>query len=168
MEIVNGSILDATEKYIAHIVNAVSPQAGGLAHCIYRKFPYANIYSRRTHPYTPTGPHSPGHITVHQDKKGGPSIINMITQHYPGPAVSVLALKDGGQAREKNFYRCLETITKIPDIHSIAFPYRIGCGEINQGNWDHYMALLSEFDRVMKDARVRVVLYRKDKENEMA
>ena len=77
--------MDATEKYIVHQTNATTNQAGGLAHYIFKKFPYANTYISRPQPYKPTGGVDfPGNIQIMGDGKNERFVINLIGQYYPG------------------------------------------------------------------------------------
>jgi len=160
LEIVKGDLLVAKEKYIAHVCNAVSNQAGGLAYYLFKKYPHANIYKNRPYPYIPQGPDFPGHIVKSGDgSEEKRFVINMIAQYYPGTPVSVNSLKDGTQKREYYFSRCLYAITYISDLESIAFPYKIGCG-LAGGNWEAYLRMIRSFeDQINHKQKVRVVVY---------
>jgi phosphoserine phosphatase len=66
-----------------------------------------------------------------------------LAQIYPGASRNNIA-SDDQKSREKYFLDCLEKISKIKDINSIAFPWRIGCG-LAGGNWDTYMSMIDNF-----------------------
>ena len=68
----------------------------------------------------------------------------MFAQFYPGTPGFPDSNKDGYLARENYFKQCLDKISKIKDIKSIAFPYLIGCG-IAGGNWNNYLDMILEF-----------------------
>ena len=156
--IIKGDLLEAKEQYIAHACNAVSNQAGGLAHYIFKKFPYANIYSSRPFPYRAIGKDFPGHIVI----KGTGSqkrIINMLTQYYPGTSNDELSLKDGIKARISYFTRCLIDISKIDGLESVAFPKFVCCG-LAGGDWLVYSDILEKFSKKLKEKQnAKVVLY---------
>ena len=44
IKIINGNLLDATEKYIMHQINCKTTNGLGLSKSIFNKFPSANIY----------------------------------------------------------------------------------------------------------------------------
>jgi O-acetyl-ADP-ribose deacetylase (regulator of RNase III) len=162
-QIVKGDLLEAKEKYIAHVCNAVSNQAGGLAHYIFKRFPFSDIYRSRPFPYKATGDDFPGHCIIKGDGKKERYVINMIAQYYPGSPKNPISLLDGFLAREGYFNTCLKQILHIQDVESIAFPFAIGCG-LAKGNWANYMNMIEAFAIELKDMQNgRVVIY----DNEM-
>jgi O-acetyl-ADP-ribose deacetylase (regulator of RNase III) len=160
IEVVKGSLLDATEKYIAHQCNAVTSQAGGLAHYIFRKYPYSNIYESRPQPYRPMGGKDfPGNIVICGDGVKDRHVINCIAQYYPGKVKDDSLTLDGYSIRKAYFRMCLTKIAAIKDLESIAFPSGIGAGMAG-GVWSDYKALLESFaDSMNIKNNVRVVLY---------
>jgi hypothetical protein len=48
IKIVQGSLLDATEEYIEQQCNCVTVKSHGLSQQISDKYPWANVYKRRT------------------------------------------------------------------------------------------------------------------------
>lgn len=162
IEVIKGNILGAKEKYLAHQCNAITQQAGGLAHYIFRQFPYADIYKDRPRPYRPSGPNFPGHIQIRGDGINNRFIINMIAQYFPGAPQPNGNLLDSNKTRESYFFHCLEEISYIENIESIAFPVFIGCG-MAQGNWEAYLAMIESFDlSINKTQKVKTVFYRLD------
>jgi O-acetyl-ADP-ribose deacetylase (regulator of RNase III) len=162
IEIIKGSLLEAKEKYIAHQCNSVSNQAGGLAYYIFKKFPYADIYQSRPHPFRAMGPDFPGHFVLCGNGVENRFVCNMVCQYYPGSPGSKDSLLDGFDAREKYFERCLVKMAKIPNMESIAFPHSIGCG-LAGGNWENYLQMLEMFEiGVNLKQTVRVVIYDND------
>ena len=82
-------------------------------------------------------------------------MINMLGQYYPGKAKFPDGSRDGHKAREEAFKQCLIKIRQIPDLHSVAFPWMIGCGAAG-GDWSVYLALLKHFSNTV-DAEVEIV-----------
>lgn len=153
IEVINGNILDATEKYIAHQTNCVSNGgAGGLAKSIFKKYPYADCYRLRTERSIP------GTIDIRGNGINERFIINLHGQMYPGDAY-VNHENDSYDMREKYFKQCLYEISLIDNIESIAFPMGIGCG-LAGGNWEHYSKMLEDFaDSLYQVHGVHVKIY---------
>lgn len=159
IEIIKGNILDAKEKYIAHQCNAVSNQAGGLAHYIFKKFPYADIYKGRPFPYKASGINFPGHCVIKGDGLKDRFVINIIAQYYPGTPRPGGNLLDGPHVREGYFNRCLFEISRMENIDSIAFPLNIGCGMAG-GDWEKYNRMIQAFAIGIKlKQNARIVFY---------
>lgn len=158
-QMVKGDLLDAKEKYIAHQCNAVTNQAGGLAYYIFKKFPHSDIYKHRPFPYKAVGDDFPGHCIIKGDGKKDRFVVNMIAQYYPGSPTNIISLLDGLQVREGYFNTCLKQLLHMPDVESIAFPYKIGCG-LAGGNWVNYLNMLESFAIELKYLQGgRVVIY---------
>jgi O-acetyl-ADP-ribose deacetylase (regulator of RNase III) len=156
IQVITGDLMFATEKYIAHQANCVSTgEAGGIARVIFDKFPYADCYSSRLEKDVP------GTIDI----RGGEiarRVINMFSQYYPGSPRYPDSNLDGTLAREKYFHQCLLKVAKIPDLESIAFPWRIGCG-IAGGVWAHYLGTLTNFAHYVENKKgVKVVIYQRE------
>jgi O-acetyl-ADP-ribose deacetylase (regulator of RNase III) len=155
IEIISGDILFAKEKYIAHQCNCVSKNAGGVAWAIFDKYPYSNVYANRIEPS------KMGTIDIRGNDIDQRYIINMFAQYMPGTPIDSTSIFDSANIREKSFYHCLLRIVKIPDLHSIAFPYKIGCG-LAGGNWTNYLGNLNNFSEHKQN--VRVVIYKRDED----
>lgn len=146
-ETIIGDLLESDAKYICHQCNCVSKGAAGLAFYLFDKFPYANVYERRTEPS------NLGTIEICGDGKEQRYVINMFSQYYPGHALRWPdSSKDGVQAREKLFQECLDKISEIQDLDSIGFPYKIGCN-LGGGTWEHYRTMIEQFGNNV-DAKV--------------
>jgi O-acetyl-ADP-ribose deacetylase (regulator of RNase III) len=131
IEIIKGNLLDAPEQYIAHQVNAISITSSGLANAIFTRFPYADIYTNRTHFDVP------GTIIISgNESQNERLIIQMVAQFYPGYPMEGASNLDSYKLRQKYFYKCLSKISKIENLKSVAFPYLIGCG-LAGGDWEY-------------------------------
>ena len=125
----------------------MSKGAAGLAFYLFDKFPYANVYERRSEPS------SLGTIEICGNGKEQRYVINMFSQYYPGHALKWPdSSKDGVLAREKLFKQCLDQISKIKELESVAFPYKIGCN-LGGGCWENYLSMIEQFSNIV-DAKV--------------
>jgi len=134
----NKNILNAKEQYLVHQCNCITNHAAGLAYQIFKKFPYSNSYIKRTEPSVP------GTIEICGNGINKRFIINLYGQYAPGKH-NDKSLRDQLLMRTMYFHDALTKISQIPDIKSIAVPYKIGCG-LAGGNWDFYFTELKELD----------------------
>lgn len=155
VKLVIGDLLDAEEQYIAHQCNCVTPKASGLALYLYNKFPYSNVYLRRG---IDNHHDKPGTIQVSGNGEDKRYVINMFSQYYPGGAWDDFK-NDTYSLREEYFKKCLNEISQLPNINSVAFPYKIGCG-LAGGNWDNYLNMIKDF--ADKNLQVEVVIYQRE------
>ncbi len=153
-EIITGNLLEATEQYIAHQCNCISDYAAGLAGAIFEKFPYSDCYSDRSHYDVP------GTIQICGNGQDQRYVINMFAQYYPGHPKYLTSRKDGTLAREAFFSLCLDEISQIQNLESIAFPWHIGCN-LGGGTWVNYLNMLTIFENTVKDSGVNVKIYRR-------
>jgi len=152
IEVINGDILDAKEKYIAHQTNCVSKTWSGVARVIFEKYTYANTYLDREIP------NAPGTIDIWGDGEENRFVINMYGQMFPGRSNE--ENEDNANARQKWFYACLTKISKIKDLESIAMPYYIACG-LAGGDWEYYYSVISNFEKHMNiKYGTKVIFYR--------
>lgn len=149
-EIITGNLLNSDAKYIAHQANCLSSNAAHLAAAVFSKFPYADIYSERTIP------DKPGEIKICGNGKDQRYIINLFGQYYPGRPKYPDSSKDGHKAREKYFKSCLEKISQVENLESIAFPFGIGCGAAG-GNWENYKDMIDNFADQLPDVRILII-----------
>lgn len=156
MNIITGSILDATEQYIAHQCNCHSRGSAGLAYALFQKFPYANDYKNRATPDVP------GTIRVHGDGIDQRYVINMFAQVYPGQVWPPENPNDTLEIRAQLFSTCLDAIATIINLNSIAFPANIGCG-LAGGNWDRYYEMLKEFANKLTNTEVNIYQRKEDR-----
>jgi len=155
IEIITGSLLDATEKYIVHQTNCISTgSAAGIAKAIFDKYPYADCYADRKEPA------KPGTIDIRGNGIDKRYVINLCGQNYPGKIVYPKSSTDGVAAREKYFYHGLLRIAKISELESIAINWRIGCG-IAGGDWGHYFQMLVNMEKYLNEKYGTIVrIYR--------
>ena len=164
INIIHKNLLESDEPLIVHQTNCISTNSKGLASEIFKKYPYADVYSCRrkqnNNNAIPDDWDIPGTISI---KKGnGPIIVAMFAQYDKGNVGHSYLLsleKDNQELREKWFKKCLKEI-KIymiaNSIKSVGFPYKIGCG-LAGGNWEIYNEMIEEFS---KDAPFIVNIYK--------
>ena len=139
LKIINGDLLKATEQYIVHQCNCITTTSAGIANYINKKYPWADVYTKRKKPDIP------GTIKICSSPLGNKHVICMFSQYFPGKAKNKLTEKDNIADRSKWFTSCLDKIAKqLPDVKTFAFPYKIGCG-LAGGNWALYMNYLENF-----------------------
>jgi O-acetyl-ADP-ribose deacetylase (regulator of RNase III) len=146
MKIIEDDLLNSDAQYIAHQCNCLTKKGAGLSYVMFKKFPHADIYSKRT------SKDQPGTIVIRGSEKER-YVINMLAQVCPGKPRP----NDTKQMRIKWFQQCLEKISEIKDLDSIAFPHNIGCG-LAGGDWKVYEKMLNEFASKTKSI---VYLYKK-------
>lgn len=155
IEIVTGDIFDSKEKYLCHQCNCVTNKAAHLAKDVFARYPYADIYTGRTNP------DKPGTIIVKGNGQDQRYVIACLGQYYPGKSKYPYSTLDGIEIRQKYFYQCLLRIAQLPDLESIAFPWRIGCGAAG-GVWENYLGNITNFANYVEDKGARVVIYRRE------
>jgi O-acetyl-ADP-ribose deacetylase (regulator of RNase III) len=164
IEIVVGDLLEAKEKYIAHQCNCLTQKSAGTAKAIFDKFPHANTYQNRVRGEDgqTTNIDVPGTITILGDGQEQRYVINMFAQYYPGKPKFPLSTSDGAMVRREYFHKCLLRVAKIPELESIAFPWRIGCN-LGGGDWAAYLGTITNFAQYVKEKyETRVVIYRRE------
>jgi uracil-DNA glycosylase len=105
----------------------------GLYKSIVEAYPYADVYNQRD------TPSKEGSITLCGDKNNR-YVLCMFSQKYPGNPKT----GDSSEERLLWFKKCLDKISKIINLKSIAFPYKIGCG-LAKGKWIDYEKMLIDF-----------------------
>lgn len=156
IEIITGDIFDAKEKYLCHQCNCVTNRAAHLAKDVFTKYSYADIYTGRT------SPNKPGTIEIKGNGQDQRYVINCLGQYYPGKPKYPNSTLDGVVIREKYFYRCLLRIAQIPNLESVAFPWRIGCGAAG-GTWEHYLGNITNFANYVEEMQgAKVIIYRRE------
>jgi len=157
VQIISGDLFDSKETLICHQVNCVTTKAAHLAKSMFARFPYSDIYSKRTEP------DKPGTIIIRGDGVKERKICAMLAQYYPGASKYKDSTLDGTKARKQYFKRCLFEISKIPNIESIAFPYQIGCGAAGGDFIGAYLPMITSFaDYVKKQQNTIVKIYKLD------
>jgi len=159
---IEGDLLECDVQYIAHQCNCVSKTASGLAGDIFKKFPWADIYSpRKKCDNLPMDGQEFGEIVVCGDGEQERYVINMMAQYRGGGIIESVQgedQKDGEIARKEHFMKALNKITKIENLKEIAFPYGVGCG-IAGGDWNVYAELIDRFVSLV-DADVYIIKLR--------
>ena len=151
IKIIKGDLLEAKEQYITQQTNCCSQSASGLAYYLFHKFPYANTYRNRFEEDVP------GTIIICGNGLDKRYVINMNAQYTTGGPKYISI--DTSEIREVYFQQCLDQISKIENLESIAFPYLIGCG-LAKGNWNNYFNMLNDFAETKSN--IEVVIYQKD------
>lgn len=148
-KIICGNLFHADEQYIAHQCNSVTTTGAHLAKSMFQQFPYADIYSTRTKVDWHEARDKPGTIIVRGNGEDQRYVINMIAQVFPGKAKFPDSKVDGWKARQQYFRKCLIAILKLPNLESIAFPWKIACGAAG-GDWDVYLEMIHGFSNYVK------------------
>lgn len=144
LEIIHGSLFDSDVQYIAHQCNCVTTVGAHLSKEVFRKYPYADIYSCRTKTDWKDSKDKPGTIIIKGNGADQRYVINILAQVFPGKPKFPESKTDGYEARQKYFRKCLIAILHIPNLNSIAFPWKIGCGAAG-GDWDIYYKMIEGF-----------------------
>lgn len=150
-------MFETDAKYLCHQCNCVTRRSAHLSAEVFRHYPWADIYSER-----PGGRHEPpegqrpGDIVVRGDGENERLVINMLGQFYPGKPKFPESARDGFRARRVAFANCLLKVLRVPDLHSVAFPWGIACGAAG-GDWDRYLPMIERF---AAKARADVLIYR--------
>lgn len=150
IEIVRDDLFASKEKYLCHQCNCVTNRAAHLSKAVFERYPYADIYAARK------DPSEPGTIEIRGNGQDKRYVVNMLGQFFPGTPKFPDSTKDGTKVREKYFYKCLLALAKIPDLESVAFPYKIGCGAAG-GNWDHYLGNIENFAKYVSETQGTIV-----------
>jgi len=136
VSIVSSNLLDAPELYIGHQCNCVTIGNGaGLAKLLFKKFPYANTYIRRTEPSCA------GSYSVHGNGKERRFVVNLYAQYHPGKARKLPDTKD---KRLEWLISGLNQFVAACSPPDFALPYGIGCG-LAGGEWEDYFHALEDF-----------------------
>lgn len=149
--LVEGDLLESDDRYIVHQCNCVTRTAGGIAKVIFARFPWADVYSERDgRPGFRPG-QRPGEIIVRGDGEGQRFVINLFGQ-INGGGPRDRGDEDSENARRRMFLDGLFKISKIgDDLHSIGFPWCIGCG-IAGGDWGgFYEPAINRFADFLSD-----------------
>jgi len=149
LKVIEGDLLDSPEQYIAHQCNCLTQRSTGLAKKIFDKFPYANIYKDRTKPDIMK------EIVICGNGDDKRYVINMLSQYYPGVTKYPQSNLDGTEVRKKAFKVCLQKISQIANLQSIAFPYKIGCN-LAGGKWEVYRKMIKQFAEENTNVSVRI------------
>lgn len=151
--IINQSLLEANTKYIAHQCNCITSHSAGIAKRIFDKYPWANEYKRRAFPSKLATIDIFGNELLNMR-----NIINMYVQYYPGKPNKAF---DSYENRLNCLKKCLNLISKIPNLESIGFPFGMGC-RLARGNQADYTEILEKFAEHVAKKNVKVLWYKYD------
>ncbi len=160
---ITGDLLEAKEKYIVHQTNCVTARGGGLANFLFQKFPYANIYATRTKEDcdVATLRDKPGSIIISGNGQDQRYVVHLMGQLYPGGFWDDMP-EDSEEMRHKFFHQGLMSLAKVPNLESVAFPFKIGCG-IAGGNWEWYLGTIENFAKYVLDTQgAETVIYQRE------
>lgn len=156
---IDGNLLEAEEDIICQQCNCVTMIPHGLSKSIAIKYPWANVYAKRTLSTRncTENPSIPGTIEI--SKEGEKSVIHLYGQYLPAkPGVYSMhyrahpGLKDSAKDRENYFQLCLIELDALELKEAVAMPYLIGCG-LAGGNWLNYKTMLEACD-------TKIILYK--------
>jgi len=133
-----------------HQCNCTSTYSKGLSSAIFKRWPHAEAYKGRSRNS------QPGTIDVKGEEGKKRLVINLFGQYGPGkPKASG---NDTKQSRANYFRQGLDSIAKLPNLKSLAFPFHIGCG-LAGGSWIEYEKMLKHFASQLPSS-VKIVIYR--------
>lgn len=155
LKIVKGNIFESKDKYLVHQCNCVTNRAAHLALDVFTRYPYSDIYSYRATNDTP------GKIIIKGNGIDQRFVVALLGQKYPGKSKYPDSAEDGLNSREEYFHLGLIALSKISNLESIAFPWKIGCGAAG-GNWENYLSMLINFADYVYNFGTQVTIYKKD------
>lgn len=153
LKITRGDILETKAQIILQQCNCVSLKGKGLYNSILEKYPHADFYSQRKSKSVP------GTIKL-AGNKSEKYIVALFAQYNPGGPRE----GDTKEDREKWFENCLEKVSRIKNIKSVAIPYKIGCG-LAKGNWDNYFTIINKW--AYSHPAIKVEIVQKDEEDRL-
>jgi hypothetical protein len=132
--LIHGNLFNSSDDFIIHQTNCVNKTNKGLSDDLFKRYPFANVYSQ--------GKHIPGSIKICGNGNTDRYIIALFGQYNVGK------FGDSGKSRLQWFKRGLDLVAyklkHYPIGTSIGFPFGIGCG-ISGGNWSVYYDLIKDF-----------------------
>lgn len=142
--VVRGDLLDFVgDGVIVHQGNATSRRSAGLAKQIFRRYPWANVYTQAAGIRR-----AMGLVMVRSAPKMSATrgdIACIIGQLRPGPPPRD-DTRDTAEKRASAFRRGLKTLFADERWRVFNFPWGIGCG-LAQGKWSRYKSMISEAAR---------------------
>ena len=138
IHIVSGNLLEASEPYIGHQCNCMTiGKAAGLAKALFKKYPFANVYAKRT------GPSDPGSYSMHGNGADQRYVVNFYAQDFPGKPKGPT---DSKEARLQWLIQSVAAFARDSKSSELALPYGIGCG-LAGGDQDVYFTALEKLAR---------------------
>lgn len=171
IQTINKSLLEADTKYIAHQCNCVTSRSLGIAKAIFDKYSWANTYKNRklldnscrkglsNYSNKIKNESKQGTIDILGNGQDKRFVINMYIQRKPGKPDGYSKL-DQRKDRLVWLGVCLDQVSKIKNIESIAFPEGMGC-RLAGGFWSEVLPILEEFaDKIYKEQGAITYLYK--------
>lgn len=138
LRILEGSIFDSSSDYLVHQCNCMSERSAHLAADVFRRYPWADVYTGRATKDTP------GTIKICGNGEDQRFVINLFGQVYPG-ASKFDTGEDTYEKRRVYFRQGLMSIfQQVPSESELVFPWKIGCGAAG-ADWSDYLGILSDF-----------------------
>jgi hypothetical protein len=160
MKIIKGNLLNTKDSIIVQQCNCVTVKAHGLSFDIASKFPYADIYAKRSKSSpnfsTMESRGIPGTCIISKPMSTiGPivaSLMGQITPGKPGQWCKVYNVDpnlDDAKHRLEYFKSAMEEL----------LTFRIGCG-LASGNWPTYFKVIQNFDAKYKMMGGELTIYK--------
>jgi O-acetyl-ADP-ribose deacetylase (regulator of RNase III) len=170
MRICDGDLLEAKTDVIVQQCNCVTIKSHGLSNAIAKRYPYADIYSKRIRKSANCAkiPEIPGTCVISK-QDGQPTIAALLSQICPGKpgqwckVYNIDPSLDNAKSRLQYFKLSLENLVRIcveENWKSISFPYKIGC-KLAGGNWIQYLELLKDFASQANKFDITVTIWKK-------
>lgn len=156
---VAADLLTVEADCIVQQCNCVTVKAHGLSESMRMRFPYADVYSKRSAASANTARLKsrgvPGSVEICSPTEGcaGPHVACLMGQISPGkPGTWTMQYKidpvlDTPQQRLTYFRSCLVNLREIivnRGWRKVAFPYQIACG-LAGGRWSDYLSAIEQF-----------------------
>ncbi|KKN60995.1 hypothetical protein LCGC14_0526200 [marine sediment metagenome] len=169
LKVIKGDLFDTKAKYLVHQANCITSRAAHLAYDVFRRYPYADVYSPRketilkdsiSEPDVIWSKDTPGDIIIKGNGKDQRYVVALLGQYYPGRPRYPNSELDGTIARQKYFHQALWKLAQVKDLESVAFPYGVGCAAAG-GNWEVYHKMICNFAKYLDD-KADVFIYHKE------
>ncbi len=176
MQIRNIDLLEIEADVIVQQCNCVTVRPHGLSANISERFPYADLYGKRTSQSrnfaTKETRSIPGTCVLAKPEAGvhGPIVACLMGQVAPGKCGSWAAKykvnheDDSSEMRQIYFKSALHQLADLSiasDWSQIAFPFNIG-GGLAGGYWPTYPDMLREFDSVVTKNGIQVFVCKRE------
>jgi O-acetyl-ADP-ribose deacetylase (regulator of RNase III) len=169
MKICKGDLLESKDDVMVQQCNCVTIKAHGLSETISKRYPYANIYSKRISKSANRAktPETPGTCIISQqfDKPFVAALLSQICPGKPGQWCKVYDIDpklDDAASRLKYFKSSLKDLLSTcikENWKSVSFPFKIGCG-LAGGNWLLYFELIKEFELQGREFGITVTIWK--------
>lgn len=153
---ISGNLLESDATYIVHQTNCVTYNVAGLAANIFKKFPYADVYTNRKDVFSGSiSSDKPGTIIVRGDGVKDRYVVALMGQLLPGKAHQS---DDTNDLRKIYFHEGLiKLFHRLRDGESVVFPYGIGCG-LAGGKWEDYLFMIRAFTSLCAQKNCKVFI----------